>query len=86
MIKYWIEFEQTLSDNPPPGTLIGVGITVCCKEQALKQIKEKIFEGSLPVVKSVKAGVSLIELDQDHVVPNMSDYKKEGIWFPLGYD
>jgi hypothetical protein len=85
MTKYWFEFEQTIYDNPPPGTLLGVGITACCEEQALRQIKEKVFKEDLPKLKKIIVDVAIKDLDNNHVVPNLGNIENEGVWFPLGY-
>ena len=74
MHPYWIN---------TPGSL-GVGITAYSKADALHQFvlafgKEAQHGAPTPIT-------DLADLDQDHVIPNMGNHLKRGVWFPLGLD
>lgn len=74
MRPYWI---------PLPGKL-GVGITAYSEADALS-----LFEMAFGT--DTQHGVpmpvmEMAELDQGHVIPNMGNHLKRGIWYPLGYE
>jgi len=85
MIRIWIEFDHTIFDNPPAGTLLGVGITHHDEIIAINVINKKVFNGKMPPIKIKIIGITMEELDKNHVIPNMGDFNELGIWFPLGY-
>ncbi|MBC7985076.1 MAG: hypothetical protein H7X93_00160 [Sphingomonadaceae bacterium] len=72
MQSYWIDVEGSL----------GVGITACSETDALE-----IFEAAfgLPATRASLVR-SADELDQGHVIPNMGNWLKRGIWFPRGHE
>jgi hypothetical protein len=74
LVPYWIECV----DAP------GVGITAQSEVDALK-LFEKAFGGDRRAQR-VSPVHSTSELDQNHVVPNMGNWLKRGVWYPLGYD
>lgn len=84
--RFWIKFKLTIDDSPPPGVLLGVGVTSNSFEEALELIKKSVFQlDGLPEVERFTEDVDIRELDQGHVVPNMGDPSTKGIWYPLGY-
>lgn len=86
MIRFWITFKLTFYDDPPAGTLLGIGVTASNEQEAMELVQRHVFAGkSLPIVKEICKDISVANLDVDHVVPNMGDIEKKGIWFPLGY-
>lgn len=74
MHPYWIDIEGQL----------GVGITARSDEDAI-MIFEAAF-GSQVRAGQIRAIGDMNELDQGHVIPNMGNWFKRGIWFPLGYE
>lgn len=85
--KYWFQFDLSMSDPHPLGTLIGCGVTASSKEQALELLRERVFQSpSLPSIKKCIEDVEVSELDAKHILPNLGDPSQRGIWFPLGYD
>jgi hypothetical protein len=83
---YWIRFDLRLSDQHPIGVLSGVGVTAHDRQDALALVKELVFgDQDLPIVLEVQEGIDISKLDQKHVVPNMGNPLKRGVWFPLGY-
>ncbi len=86
LVRYWFEFH---SDGRylPGGVGLGCGVTAESQDVALEMISQRIFMGEpLPSVRRVTEGVDVSELDPGHVLPNMGDVSKRGIWFPLGYE
>lgn len=87
LTRFWFEFDSKTAFDLPPGIGIGCGVTAFDYTDALKIIDKKIFTtGKRPPVKRMIENVDIRELDQGHVIPNMSPPVYRGIWFPLGYD
>jgi hypothetical protein len=85
--KYWFEFDVTLADSPPLGTLLGCGVTARSREEAVTMLKERVFRADpLPKIRRYLQDIDLSSLDPNHVIPNMSDPDRIGVWFPLGYE
>jgi|HubBroStandDraft_6_1064221.scaffolds.fasta_scaffold519703_2 hypothetical protein len=81
MRPYWIKPER----SPEPTNLnLGVGITAHSEADA-RQLFEMAF-GQSRQIASIEPIADMSELDQGHVVPNMGNWLRRGIWFPLGYD
>src|SRR4051812_22302734 len=79
LTAYWIV------PPPPPGPL-GFGITAWSLEDVLRIIRAMGYEMFLPEDLNelvVREGVTVAELDQGHVVPNMGPIAVRGLWFPF---
>lgn len=76
MRPYWIAVEGRL----------GVGVTAQDEREALILAAPALTLYGSPEVQSVKAVLSIDELDQGHVVPNMGMWLRRGIWYPRGLD
>lgn len=74
MLPYWISVEGQL----------GVGITARCETDALELFR--LAFGSQDQVIGLRAMGDMTELNQRHVTPNMGNWLKRGIWYPLGYE
>lgn len=74
LAPYWID-----CDDAP-----GVGITAQSETDALVLL-EKAF-GSRRHPGRVIRVHDVTELDQNHVVPNMGNWLRRGVWYPLGYE
>jgi len=74
MHPYWINVSGSL----------GVGITAKSEADAL-EIFTRAF-GSSKTVGNIEMVKDMNDLDQHHVVPNMGNWLRRGIWFPLGYE
>jgi hypothetical protein len=74
LAPYWID-----CDDAP-----GVGITAQSEADALALL-EKAF-GNQRHPRRVTHVHDVTELDQDHVVPNMGNWLRRGVWYPLGYE
>lgn len=85
--RYWITFDFTSEDRPPPGTLIGCGVTAADLDDALGIVRNRVFQrAELPRVTEVREDVDVSTLDAGHVLPNMGVPSTRGVWFPLGYN
>lgn len=74
LVPYWIECA-----NAP-----GVGVTARSEEDALSLLRDAFGGEREP--SSVKPIHDASELDQGHVVPNMGNWLRRGIWYPLGHE
>ena len=74
LVPFWI----SCVDAP------GVGITAQSEADALDLFEAAFGSDRRPhLVKLVR---DASELDRGHVVPNMGNWLKRGIWYPLGYE
>lgn len=71
---YWIPISGRL----------GVGVTAYSEADALSLFEVAFGSGKQHGVPTPV--VDLADLDQGHVIPNMGNHLKRGIWFPLGYE
>jgi hypothetical protein len=61
-------------------------VTAVSKDAATEMVRRVVFPGEpLPLIENFIEDFDLRELDANHVLPNMGDSTKAGIWFPLGY-
>ena len=74
MKPYWIKISQ--------GGL-SVGITARSAEDA-RTLFDLAFGASYVFV-NIEPIADMRDLDQNHVVPNMGNWFRRGIWYPLGY-
>jgi hypothetical protein len=79
---YWIK----LSDGSYPlGIRLGIGVTAYDREDALRIVRECIFDSdSMPETEEVIEDVDMSQLDQNHVLPNIGLPFQRGIWYPQG--
>jgi hypothetical protein len=80
--RYWITFKR--SERPTPLNL-GCGVTAESEQAAIQLVSSRVFNGSAFEIEHIVENVSVADLDQGHVVPNMGNPVLRGIWFPLGY-
>jgi hypothetical protein len=81
MHRYWITFEFGPSDLVPAGAGMGVGVTAVSLDDALVMV-EGLFEGALPPVREVLTDVDVSLLDAGHVLPNIGNVLRRGVWYP----
>ena len=87
MRRYWFRFNVTMDDAPPLGVLLGCGVTARDRSDAEALIRARVFRAEpVPPLAQLIEDVEVSALDQRHVVPNMGDPTKRGVWYPLGYD
>ena len=73
---YWITTNQPMS--------LGYGVTARSSEDA--EVLLRLVLTSEHAVTGVVPVDSVDALDQGHVVPNMGNLLRRGIWYPRGYD
>jgi len=85
--RFWLEFDVSINDDHPIGVLVGCGVTAYDYEDAVRLIRERVFNGGeLPTIRKAIEDVDLSALDADHVLVNMGIPSNRGVWFPLGYE
>jgi hypothetical protein len=83
MKAYWVEFKKSGLRGLPVGTWLGCGVTAYDKEDAIKLLKQLLFKNwnSVPVL-SIKENISINDLDQHDVAPDIGNIQVRGIWYP----
>ena len=80
--RYWIRLQQGHA-----ATSGEFGVPAYDEADALGIIRHLAFEGSaMPEVQEILADVDVRDLDQGHVIPNMTPPNWRGIWYPKGFD
>ena len=79
MKRFWITFEQV--ESGPPG--LGCGVTAHDVDDAISLIKAEYTQcaGHL-AVRSVTADVDVSTLDAKHILPNIGNVFRRGMWWP----
>jgi hypothetical protein len=81
MQPYWITVEQV----PTPSIFkTGVGVTAYSELDARNLFAANI--GDEYAIQAVERIADINQLDAGHVLPNMGNWMRRGIWFPLGFD
>jgi hypothetical protein len=81
MKPFWVTLER----QPTPTPLnLGVGITADSPDDA-RTLFEAAFGPAIKIVAVEPVG-DISDIEQRHVRPNMGDWSKRGVWFPLGYE
>jgi hypothetical protein len=80
MKVFWIRFADAPSYSPMQR---GMGVTAYNENDAAALIHAAVGAVTVAQITEVK---SIDELEQNHVVPNMGNFFRRGIWFPLGYE
>ncbi len=70
---YWITVDDQL----------GIGVTGQDEADAFALAAAAL---GLSRAESIRPLLAMTELGQGHVVPNMGNWFKRGVWFPLGFD
>lgn len=81
---FWVTFPQ--DENLP----LGIGVTAYSEEDAFALIKEQGIDQWYAGAKKVNVtkGISIADLDQRNVVPNIGPMQLRGVWYPaanIGY-
>ena len=80
LTRYWLTFDVESDTRVPP---LGVGVTAATKNDALNLVQSQLLDGDpLPTIINVREDVDVRTLDAGHVLPNMGDPSRRGIWFP----
>ena len=80
---FWFEFERF----PEPTQLnFGCGVTGFDYDDALLLLQTRVFtDREMPPILSSIENISLTNLEQSHVAPNIGNVVERGIWFPNRY-
>jgi hypothetical protein len=81
MRPYWV---RSGSESSQAFLKFGIGITARSEADALAMFATAF--GSDSDIRSIEIVENIDALDQGHVVPNMGNWLRRGIWFPLGFD
>ena len=73
---YWIKTDEPMA--------LGYGITALSERDA-EAILRRAVSSDCAII-TVKPLENATQLDRWHVVPNMGNMLRRGIWYPLGYD
>ncbi len=75
LTTYWIE--------PPVGMIRQFGVSAYSLEDAVFLLREAGYEIDVNVPgTTVREGITVADLDQHHVAPNMGPMVFRGVWFP----
>jgi hypothetical protein len=77
---FWIKFSNLSNFNP---LNIGCGVTAKDETDAKIIILQNFGDAVYSAIFSISILSSFEMINDKHVVPNMGDYSKRGIWFPL---
>jgi hypothetical protein len=81
--RYWFRFRLTIDEPHPVGTLMGCGVTAASYAQALDLLRERVFQADpMPSIQQCVTDIDVSELDAKHILPNIGDPSRAGIWFP----
>ena len=80
---FWFKFKQ-----PTPVIInFGVGISAYNYCDAIALLQERMFgPNNVPLVEQYIEDVSLDNLEENHVLPDIGLINVRGIWFPQGYE
>jgi hypothetical protein len=81
MQPFWITIQPY---HEPTPLNLGAGITAHSEDDA-RALFISAF-GMEVKIRSVEPIADMRLLEQRHVAPNMGNFLKRGVWFPLGYD
>ena len=83
MQRFWIKIEPL----PYPSSLnSGCGITANSADEAAAILLERAAAvGDKVSIVNITQNIDISTLDQKHVVPNMGNIFRKGIWWPNGY-
>jgi hypothetical protein len=76
MQPYWIKI-----DAPRPS--LGVGITAISEDDARALFRLAWPEDRIASIAPIR---DMRDIEQNHVAPNMGNWFKRGIWYPMGHD
>lgn len=88
--RFWVRFDadelSKLPGGPPVGVRAGCGVTASNASEAKELLRQKVFAGQeLPLIEQWIDDVDVARLDPQHILPNIGDVRRPGIWFPRGY-
>lgn len=80
---YWIEFPDPENSYLPMGVRLGIGVTAGGEREAKDLVASVFFKDEqMPEPIATRQIRDISELDQNHVIPNMGNHLRRGVWFP----
>ncbi|MEM9466992.1 MAG: hypothetical protein AAGA90_16590 [Actinomycetota bacterium] len=79
--RCWIRFEGDDQDLPD-GTALGCGVTAIDLKDAIELINRLLFDGMAASISEIVEDVDVSTFDEGHLLPNLGDVKRRGIWLP----
>jgi len=76
---YWMEFKELPNFC---GLCRGVGVTAFTDDDAIQLVSQKIDPELKNSIATVKQLLSLNEITDEHILPNMGNELVRGVWFP----
>jgi hypothetical protein len=81
--RFWITFDSNCNGLQATGTLLGCGVTAVSIDEAIRFVRERVFEGvEMPGIENIIENVDVSKLDAKHVRPNMGSPAVRGVWYP----
>jgi hypothetical protein len=87
--RFWFEFNispgELTTYRSYAGLSYGCGVTAYSYDDAISVLHESLFgDDPTPPIEQTTEDVDVSTLDEGHVLPNMGDPTRRGIWFPGG--
>ena len=79
--RYWIRFEGD-DQGLPDGTALSCGVTAIDLHDAIELINRLLFDGMAAPISEIVEDVDVSTVDKGHVLLNLGDVTRRGIWFP----
>jgi hypothetical protein len=89
LTRYWIELDKghpALSTSPYRAIVgFGCGVTALSVDDAIAILSSALGAEELrPAITAIAPDVDISGLDPGHVLTNLGDPSRRGIWFPSG--
>jgi hypothetical protein len=78
--RYWFTFDPR---RGPSRLRLGCGVTAANYDDALVLLKQLALEDANAIAGCIE-DVDVSTLDERHILPNIGDVTRRGIWFPMG--
>ena len=78
LISYWMSFPE--NERFP----LGIGVTAYSLEDAFALVQQQGIEWPAQASRiDVRRGITVHDLDQSNVVPNIGPMQLRGVWYPV---
>ena len=85
--RYWIDFDTSTDPHGAMSFGLGCGVTAHDEVEALALLGKTVGRmAALPPVARVTEDVDVSRLDPNHVLPNIGDPTRLGVWYPALQD
>ncbi len=83
LIRYWIHFGCPDRTNVAAPIQKHYGVTAYSEEDAISILRSEVFcEAPMPPIVEIRPNVDVSTLDSGHVLPNIGDVTRRGVWWP----